>query len=610
MSEHILIIEDDLDIANIERDYLMVAGYDVTIMTNGTDGIEAALNTPVDLIILDVMLPEMDGFEVCRQIRDKVRVPIVMVTARLDDIDKIRGLGVGADDYIEKPFSPSVLIAKIKAMLAQYKRLTERDAMETNAIQSGEIRLDPKMMKVWVNEKEVHLKKKEFQLLEFLMRNRDIVFTEGAIKSNPWRPVMDLSEVDFPYANLKKFENRIIYYESSRGCPFSCSYCLSSIDKRLRFRNLDLVKKELAFFLEQKVPQVKFVDRTFNCKKDHAMAVWKFIAEHDNGVTNFHFEIAADLITEEELELLNTLRPGLVQLEIGVQSTNPQTIEAIHRKMDFGRVTEIVNRIAKGRNIHQHLDLIAGLPYEDYDSFRRSFADVYALRPQQLQLGFLKVLRGSFMYEHTEEYDCHYQEREPYEVLYTKWLPYDDVLKLKDVEEMVEVYYNSGQFVHTLPMIERLYENPFDFFQELGDFYRAKGYSEAAHNRIQRYEILLEFLQDEKQQDEAFFRQIMVLDLYARENMKTRPRFAKDPSEWKNESRDFYQKEAETRTLLPSYTTYDWKQLQRMTHVEVFDYDVLGNGEKARTVLLFDYQKRDPLTGNAEMIDCSEFFYA
>lgn len=433
---------------------------------------------------------------------------------------------------------------------------------------------------------------------------------DGAVKSNPWRPVMDLSEVDFPYANLKKFENRIIYYESSRGCPFSCSYCLSSIDKRLRFRNLDLVKKELAFFLEQKVPQVKFVDRTFNCKKDHAMAIWKFIAEHDNGVTNFHFEIAADLITEEELELLNTLRPGLVQLEIGVQSTNLQTIEAIHRKMDFGKVTEIVNRIAKGRNIHQHLDLIAGLPYEDYASFRRSFADVYALRPQQLQLGFLKVLRGSFMYEHTKEYDCHYQEREPYEVLYTKWLPYDDVLKLKDVEEMVEVYYNSGQFVHTLPMIERLYENPFDFFQELGDFYRAKGYSEAAHNRIQRYEILLEFLRDEKQQDEAFFRQMMVLDLYARENMKTRPRFAKDPSEWKNESRDFYQKEAETRMLLPSYTTYDWKQLQRMTHVEVFDYDVLGNGEKARTVLLFDYQKRDPLTGNAEMIDCSELFYA
>lgn len=432
----------------------------------------------------------------------------------------------------------------------------------------------------------------------------------GVIHSNPWRPVMDLSEVDFPYANLEKFENRIIYYESSRGCPFSCSYCLSSIDKRLRFRNPELVKKELAFFLEHKVPQVKFVDRTFNCKKDHAMEIWKFIAEHDNGVTNFHFEIAADLITEEELALLNTLRPGLVQLEIGVQSTNPQTIEAIHRKMDFEKVTRIVNRIAKGRNIHQHLDLIAGLPYEDYASFRNSFADVYALRPQQLQLGFLKVLRGSFMYEHTEEYDCHYQEREPYEVLYTKWLPYEDVLRLKDVEEMVEVYYNSGQFVYTLPMVERLYENPFDFYQELGDFYRARGYSEAAHSRIQRYEILLEFLKEEKQQEEAFFRQMMVLDLYARENMKTRPHFAKDPAAWKNEARDFYQKEAMTREILPEYASYDWKQLQRMTHLEIFDYDVLESGNAMRQALLFDYSRRDPLTGNARMINCSAYFGA
>ena len=485
----------------------------------------------------------------------------------------------------------------------------EKTFCELAEYYAGESRRDKEKQKIQETQitgegKSTEERSKPGEIPGIAYRNGDeIIFTAP-------QEMLDLSDIPFCYDKAGDFKNRIIYYESSRGCPFSCSYCLSSIDKRLRFRNLDLVKKELAFFLEQKVPQVKFVDRTFNCKKDHAMAIWKFIAEHDNGVTNFHFEIAADLITEEELELLNTLRPGLVQLEIGVQSTNPQTIEAIHRKMDFGKVTEIVNRIAKGRNIHQHLDLIAGLPYEDYASFRRSFADVYALRPQQLQLGFLKVLRGSFMYEHTKEYDCHYQEREPYEVLYTKWLPYDDVLKLKDVEEMVEVYYNSGQFVHTLPMIERLYENPFDFFQELGDFYRAKGYSEAAHNRIQRYEILLEFLRDEKQQDEAFFRQMMVLDLYARENMKTRPHFAKDPSEWKNESRDFYQKEAETRTLLPSYTTYDWKQLQRMTHVEVFDYDVLGNGEKARMVLLFDYQKRDPLTGNAEMIDCSELFYA
>ena len=246
------------------------------------------------------------------------------------------------------------------------------------------------------------------------------------------------------------------------------------------------------------------------------MAIWQYLLEHDNGITNFHFEISSDLLDDDELALMKQMRPGLIQLEIGVQTTNLMVVKEIRRTMDLDKVARRVAQVNTFGNIHQHLDLIAGLPYEDYDSFRRSFADVYALRPQQLQLGFLKVLRGSFMYEHTEKYDCHYQEREPYEVLYTKWLPYDDVLKLKDVEEMVEVYYNSGQFVHTLPMIERLYENPFDFFQELGDFYRAKGYSEAAHNRIQRYEILLEFLQDEKQQDEAFFRQMMVLDLYAR----------------------------------------------------------------------------------------------
>ena len=433
---------------------------------------------------------------------------------------------------------------------------------------------------------------------------------DGTVAVQPLRSLLPMDELPFCYANLQDFEHRIIYYESSRGCPFSCSYCLSSVDKKLRFRSLPLVYRELQFFIDAKVPQVKFVDRTFNCRHEHAMGIWNYIKEHDNGITNFHFEISADLLREDELELISDMRPGLIQLEIGVQSTNGATIREIHRTMRLEDVYRAVNRVKAGKNIHQHLDLIAGLPFEDYERFQQSFDDIYALHPQQLQLGFLKVLRGSFMHEHTEEYDCHYQEREPYEVLYTKWLPYDDVLKLKDVEEMVEVYYNSGQFVHTLPMIERLYENPFDFFQELGDFYRAKGYSEAAHNRIQRYEILLEFLRDEKQQDEAFFRQMMVLDLYARENMKTRPRFAKDPSEWKNESRDFYQKEAETRTLLPSYTTYDWKQLQRMTHVEVFDYDVLGNGEKARMVLLFDYQKRDPLTGNAEMIDCSELFYA
>ena len=419
---------------------------------------------------------------------------------------------------------------------------------------------------------------------------------EGAIKSNPWRPAMDLSEVDFPYANLKKFENRIIYYESSRGCPFSCSYCLSSIDKRLRFRNLDLVKKELAFFLEQKVPQVKFVDRTFNCRKDHAMAIWKFIAEHDNGVTNFHFEIAADLITEEELKLLNTLRPGLVQLEIGVQSTNPQTIEAIHRKMDFGRVTEIVNRIAKGRNIHQHLDLIAGLPYEDIKSFHRSFNDVYKMEPEQLQLGFLKVLKGSYMEEMKQKYGLLSQSKPPYEVLRTNWLSYEEVIRLKGVEEMVEVYYNSGQFRRTMKCLSQEWGDAFDLYDRLAAFYEEEGLNGVSHNRLARYEILYLFIQKWGNK-EISYQDLLIYDLYLRENVKSRPSFAPDPSEWKNETKQFFMREAKERRYLKGYEAYDSRQMAKMAHLERME-----DG----SFVLFDYKNRDALFGNAAAFSISQ----
>ena len=330
-------------------------------------------------------------------------------------------------------------------------------------------------------------------------RNKD-----KAVIQNDFRPVIDLSTIPFVYDHIEDFENRIIYYESSRGCPFSCSYCLSSIDKCLRFREIELVKKELQFFIDKKVPQVKFVDRTFNCRHDHAMAIWKYLIAHDNGITNFHFEVAADLLNEEEIALIRTMRPGMIQLEIGVQSTNPDTIREIHRKMDFAQVSEVVTRVQEGHNVHQHLDLIAGLPYEDYDSFGKSFCDVYQLRPQQLQLGFLKVLKGSFMYQAAPEYGCVCQSREPYEVLYTRWLPYDDVLRLKLVEEMVEVYYNSNQFGKTLRAIEKLFDNPFALYEALGAFYDKKGYMDISHTRIRRYEILQEFLQeyvDEEQMD-------------------------------------------------------------------------------------------------------------
>ena len=396
-----------------------------------------------------------------------------------------------------------------------------------------------------------------------------------------WRELMDLSKVPFAYSNLTEFKNRIIYYESSRGCPFSCSYCLSSIDKKLRFRDIELVKKELQFFIDNKVPQVKFVDRTFNCKHDHAMAIWRYITEHDNGITNFHFEISADLLREEELALMKTMRPGLIQLEIGVQSTNPQTIKAIRRTMDFEKLKGIVEQIHSFGNIHQHLDLIAGLPYEGYESFHKSFCDVYALRPEQFQLGFLKVLKGSHMMEMTGEYQILYKDREPYEVLSTAWLTYGEILGLKMVESMVEVYYNSGQFKHTLVFLEQYFEDPFRMYEALGRFYEKKGYSEISHSRMRRYEILMEFAGEQKEIPLEVLSDVMLLDLYLRENLKSRPSFASDQKPYERLIWDYRKAE----------------KIPKTAHIEVF---------RDGKTILFDYTDRDPLTNNARLTDITD----
>lgn len=396
-----------------------------------------------------------------------------------------------------------------------------------------------------------------------------------------WRELMDLSKVPFAYSNLTEFKNRIIYYESSRGCPFSCSYCLSSIDKKLRFRDIELVKKELQFFIDNKVPQVKFVDRTFNCKHDHAMAIWRYITEHDNGITNFHFEISADLLREEELALMKTMRPGLIQLEIGVQSTNPQTIKAIRRTMDFEKLKGIVEQIHSFGNIHQHLDLIAGLPYEGYESFHKSFCDVYALRPEQFQLGFLKVLKGSHMMEMTGEYQILYKDREPYEVLSTAWLTYGEILGLKMVESMVEVYYNSGQFKNTLVFLEKYFDDPFRMYEALGRFYEKKGYSEISHSRMRRYEILMEFAGEQKEIPLEVLSDVMLLDLYLRENLKSRPSFASDQKPYER--------------LIWDYRKVE--KIPKTAHIEVF---------RDGKTILFDYTDRDPLTNNARLTDITD----
>lgn len=440
------------------------------------------------------------------------------------------------------------------------------------------------------------------------------------------RELTDLTELPFLYDNsdnIEAFKNKIIYYESSRGCPYRCSYCLSSIDKRVRFRDIDVVKRELQFFLNNRVPQVKFVDRTFNCDHDHAMAVWQYIYEHDNHVTNFHFEISADILREDEITLLNKMRPGLVQLEIGVQSTNPDTIKAINRVMDVDRLKEIVAAIRAGKNIHQHLDLIAGLPYEDYESFGKSFDDVYTMRPDQLQLGFLKVLKGSAMHEKAEEFGICFLENPPYEVLYTRWLPYDDVLRLKAVEEMVELYYNSNQYTHTLPFLERLFKTPFSMFEALAEFYEENGFFTNSPARSYRYEVLLNFAKKYDAENEIVYRELLTYDMYLRENLKSRPAFACDlmRTNYKEAVRDFYNKEEEQRRFLPDYVDYDAKQLARMTHMEPFAYPVwdverlkreFAGGESSDsgkkgtpgscdTYVIFDYKSRNPLTYEAKI---------
>ncbi|HBZ64425.1 MAG TPA: B12-binding domain-containing radical SAM protein [Lachnospiraceae bacterium] len=431
-----------------------------------------------------------------------------------------------------------------------------------------------------------------------------------AVFTAPRKP-MKMDDLVFPYRELDQMENRIIYYETIRGCPFSCSYCLSSIDKTVRLRSLDLVFGELDFFLKNRVKQVKFVDRTFNCNHDHAYKIWKYIKEHDNGVTNFHFEIGGDLLREEDFELFKEFRPGLIQFEIGVQSTNLSTIEAIRRKMDLTELAEHVARVRSGENIHQHLDLIAGLPHEDFASFHKSFNDVYRMRPDQFQLGFLKVLKGSYMEEVKEEYEIRYRSRPPYEVLATKWLSYGDVLRLKRVEEMVEVHYNSFQFQATMLALGSFYPDAFEMYEAMGDFYEKKGYFGLKHSRIARYEILWEFIGEAGLSEEAqgILRETLSYDMYARDYVKNPPAFVLPRShEYQRKVREFLAQESEQPAVLSGYAKYQPKQLFNMIYMQQFTVDIpqlLKNGKISHCgeySLLFDYKKRNPLTHSADVI--------
>ena len=532
----------------------------------------------------------------------------------LQDIYKRKPDVIGFSCYIWNISYVKVILADIKKVLPDVKIWA--GGPEVSYHGEAFLKEEPAVDLVMMGEGEITFAHFLKALLEgedlkqvpgLMVRNADGTFTDTG-----FRQVMDMSQIPFPYAfmDMKELEHRIIYYESSRGCPFSCAYCLSSIDKKLRFRSLDLVLPELEWFLQAKVPQVKFVDRTFNCKKSHAMAIWQYIRDHDNGVTNFHFEIAADLLDKDELDLLSTMRPGLVQLEIGVQSTNEKTLEAIRRKTDIEEIREITETINSWHNIHQHLDLIAGLPWEDLESFKKSFNDVYEMEPEQLQLGFLKVLKCSYMEELIPTCDLLYSAAPPYEVLCTKWLSYGDVLELKDIEEMTEVHYNSRQFTCTLKELEKEFDTPYEMFSFMAGYYNKNHLFGISHSRIARYEILWKIIQERLEKNGKCetqgkpenggvsekleqYRDLLMTDLYLRENVKSRPTFARDLSDFKDFVREFFQREEKTPEHLSGYEGYDSRQMAKMAHLEP-----LRDG----TYLLFDYKKRDPLSYNARTV--------
>lgn len=415
----------------------------------------------------------------------------------------------------------------------------------------------------------------------------------GEIIDNSFMPPMaQLSQV--PY-DIDALENRIIYYESSRGCPFSCSYCLSSIDKKLRFKNLDMVKQDLDMFIAHEVKQVKFIDRTFNAKKEHAYAIWRHIMENDRGITNFHFEVAADLLDDEGIEILNAMRPGLVQLEVGVQSTNEATIEAINRKMNIDKVRDVVARVHSKGNVHMHLDLIAGLPYEDLFSFAKSFDDIYYMKPEQLQLGFLKVLHGSPMEKSAAEYGIVAESEPPYEVLYTKWLNFDDVLLLKLVENVVEMFYNSGMFKTSLNYLEKHFESPFEMYRLLGEFYDIKYPIGSLPSRNGKYELVYEFFTQFEQIDERCLVEFLKYDMLCRDNLKSLPYFIKQDNE----------------NAIRARKLCSGRKMTKAEHIEIFKIDIqkyIDSGviQEGEYPMHFDYLNRDALTNNATIITITE----
>lgn len=426
------------------------------------------------------------------------------------------------------------------------------------------------------------------------------------------RELLPLDKIPFVYKNgFEDTKNKIIYYEASRGCPYSCQYCLSSLERRLRFLSEDRVVSDLGAFLENKVRQVKFVDRTFNCNKKFAMFIWKFLIDNDNGITNFHFEISADILDDEMMQLLKLARPNLFQFEIGIQSTNDDTLNEVQRKTNIDKLFEKVKQVDNLKNIHQHLDLIAGLPFEDYEIFKKSFNDVFELYPQQFQLGFLKLLKGSGLRINSEKYGIVYKSKAPYEVIYTKLISYEEMCMIKNVEELVETYYNSGKAVSTIKYCLNFFNEPFEFFEKFAEFWVNNELFYISHNKIKLYEIIYDFMKVRDNIKIEFLKDIIRFDILLNDNIKTLPSwlFEFDAS-IKVLEREFYNNEENIQKYIPYLCEFEPKQLARICYFGEFNFDVeLAKNSDFRDIegkieyILFDYYKKSDIEFYYHILD-------
>ncbi len=457
-----------------------------------------------------------------------------------------------------------------------------------------------------------------FMLLSHFIDNKgslgeihSIVYLEdGKLIENPQGAPFDINELPFVYESGLNTENKIIYYESSRGCPFNCQYCLSnSGGSTVRFLDFQRTLEELSFFVKNRVKQVKLIDRTFNCDKKRAYGIWRHLIENDNGYTNFHFELAADLLDEEGIKLLKHARSGLFQFEIGVQSTNSKTLKEINRKTNIDEVFYIVKRLLKSGNINIHLDLIAGLPYEDYSTFSKTFNETYAIKPDQLQLGFLKLLKGSGLRNNAEQYGYEFTNYPPYEVLKSHVLPYSDILRLKAVEEMTEIYYNSGRYKHILDFFVKKFQSPFDFYQKLSVYYISNGLNFLSHNKFETYRILENFLLENFGDMYQEIHNLIKLDLLVYDNIKSLPDWISG-KENKEAVHKVYKNLDFSAEYAENLSGFDRKNLYRFTNVELFSVDLplLINSGKViikECYLFFNYAK---ISGKAAYFhDVTEF---